>query len=66
MGFVKIEPVASHPPCPVPGITRKWSTGEPDFGVGTIWQCDTCGRTYKLASIPKRGFDGKWDLIEAE
>ncbi|HEU5223578.1 MAG TPA: hypothetical protein VFU07_07840 [Candidatus Lumbricidophila sp.] len=63
MGFTKIEPVASHPPCPVPFITRKWATGEPDFGVGTVWECDTCRRRWELVAIPKRGANGKWVLV---
>lgn len=64
MGFIKVEPAASHPPCPTPFITRKWTTGEPDFGVGTVWECDDCGRRYGLVSIPVRGSRGRWALIE--
>jgi hypothetical protein len=65
VGFVKIVKPASHPPCPVPHMTFSWKTGKPDFGVGTIWQCDDCGRTYRLVSIPARGTKGKWELVEA-
>jgi hypothetical protein len=65
MGFLKVAPVESHPPCPVPWVTRSWRTAEPDFGVGTLWQCDDCGRTWKLVFIPARGNRGKWEQVES-
>jgi hypothetical protein len=40
MWFVKVVKPESHPPCPTPFVTRIFKTGEPDFGVGTIWECD--------------------------
>lgn len=64
MGFLKIVKPEIHPPCPTPFITRSFSSGLPDFGVGTTWECDKCGRTYELVGIPARGARGKWALIE--
>jgi hypothetical protein len=48
----------------VPFVTRSFKTGAPDFGVGTVWECDDCGRRWELVSIPARGSKGKW--VEAD
>lgn len=54
MGFLKKVPAERpnpHPRCPTPPYTAVKLFGfsdKPDYGLGTLWKCDKCGKVWQL------------------
>lgn len=62
MGFVTLIPPDPHGHGRT--CTKPNSRGAREFGVGTVWQCDACGRRYRLAGVGDDQRDGPYDKWE--
>lgn len=58
MGFIKKVEHPNGPFCMC--IPPLWFT----VGVGTVWQCDSCGRVYELVADRGEGKGSGWKKVK--